>query len=238
MPLRKSLWFIVFQVPADRERVVRSLARRRVRSLKACGFEKRYESQRPANRVSFLSVKSLLCNLIVVLSLLLSLANTALWVRTYSRTDLFWHVTPTRVFGLATPRASVIFSYRHSRRPGANLGSTIGFEHHSDPQVMNPSSWNMMTGFKVDDAPDAYRCGGGGFGYCDWKILSELDADRDVMIPLWFSQLMFAVLPMLWIVRRLCRSSSARPGRCTACGYDLRATPDRCPECGAGANRG
>jgi hypothetical protein len=43
----------------------------------------------------------------------------------------------------------------------------------------------------------------------------------------------FGTLPGLWLVVALVPRRKVMRGHCAACSYDLRATPDRCPECGA-----
>jgi hypothetical protein len=55
---------------------------------------------------------------------------------------------------------------------------------------------------------------------------------REWTIPAWAVTGAAGVLPVLWLSAWDRRRRLAREGRCVQCGYDLRAGPDRCPECG------
>jgi hypothetical protein len=53
----------------------------------------------------------------------------------------------------------------------------------------------------------------------------------NVVLPYWAIVALASVLPAASLARRLTRAPVA-PGVCSLCGYDLRASRDRCPECG------
>ena len=50
--------------------------------------------------------------------------------------------------------------------------------------------------------------------------------------PLWVPTAAFLLCPAMWLRRYTSHKRSANERRCLTCGYDLRATPGRCPECG------
>jgi hypothetical protein len=77
------------------------------------------------------------------------------------------------------------------------------------------------------------------FGF-DWRWqirgtgapVPHMDRERHVSVPLWLLIALCAGAAWLlgrrnWLIRR-----RVIAGLCPACGYDCRATPDHCPECG------
>lgn len=58
--------------------------------------------------------------------------------------------------------------------------------------------------------------------------------------PLWLFVLLCAILPAWWLLiflRARKRAARIRSGQCPNCGYDLRASAERCPECGMPINQ-
>jgi hypothetical protein len=54
-----------------------------------------------------------------------------------------------------------------------------------------------------------------------------------IVIPYWILIAACLVVVSALAIRTRSLMARKRDGRCAQCGYDLRATPERCPECGA-----
>jgi hypothetical protein len=75
--------------------------------------------------------------------------------------------------------------------------------------------------------------------YAPPYVLTASPSVLRVEVPYAWPTALTGVLPLAWltlvtagVLRHRAESRRRRAGRCVRCGYDLRATPGRCPECG------
>jgi hypothetical protein len=188
----------------------------------------RYDAAGPRARM-----KRRLLNLLTAVSLLLCVATASLWFRSRGRVD-------------SLSRRSELRRLMIANRP---IGFYFALITPDQPQQPEPWRWETRAVDGREGAALSQFGSRAGFRWGSFRSgssPSELYIDnafrirrgvapalvRFVLVPHWFLVVVFVVPPVLrvpYVARRRWRSHR---GLCPRCGYDLRATPGRCPECG------
>ena len=167
-------------------------------------------------------------------SLLLFIAVAVCWLRSYFFSDLLTWTTATGRTAFCTRQGHLVlhlFRADRSNQPA----NTFGFKHDTDLPA-GPSQdlfVRLVLGGQRGDVQTYWEHA--GFA---WWHYRRLDGVRNIIAvaPFWALAVATAALPLTWTARRfrsrICQARNKTLPRCQTCGYDLRATPNRCPECG------
>jgi hypothetical protein len=177
-------------------------------------------------------VRRRIFNLLAAVSLILFVATVVLWMRSY-----FVMIDALAWWNRGPASASV----HHAFETGIGLGGAAFCWNAQGPRVTKrPLGW-VFHGSSEDKPyyPDPAQSGH-WFGF-QFYLHRRVDSNgmeirqRFVVVPCWSIALAFAILPAQWIKRWAQHRKLQiwqKQGRCLRCGYDLRASTDRCPECG------
>jgi hypothetical protein len=165
-------------------------------------------------------VRRILRKAIAAMPLLLLLTVPVIWVRSYFATDaVAWSKNAGRSqcdFWVLCPKGHIAFHLV--------LGDTFSdeqgigyhaFSVYSVAQLGTGAYWKFaFIGFAVHH----YPING------NWNVM--------VFVPCWMVLVAASIPSVLHMGRRFFTNPAQNATCCVACGYDLRATPNRCPECG------
>jgi hypothetical protein len=201
-----------------------------------------------------------LFNLAAAVSLVLGLVIALLWARSYWWLDKIGHARPRPdgeefMYVLISERGEVQFQDLHWQPPAATASNPFAANDRTAPLdrpagfFADAVSLNDLYAqvpawllppfrFGAFHARQVREMVGTTYGTRTPRVgLRRRVTCGLVVVPHWMLLAPTVVLPLVAGARALRRRWRARnrqrAGHCPVCGYDLRATPDRCPECGA-----
>jgi hypothetical protein len=163
-------------------------------------------------------------NLLTALSLLLFVAVAALWAHSYGTAQFLGWSDTSRFLG------------------ALSMGGLVRLEHGGYGPDSDDPGWSYV----------AYRAPPGGLrrevrardrrgGWLQrlGVAAARVDYDGDgrrvrraLYFPHWLPGAALLIIPLGRLSSAARRQRPGATGVCPSCGYDLRATPDKCPECG------
>ena len=168
---------------------------------------------------------------LTVLSASLALSAAALWARSVwvmdsvylERFGYGWQATSVRgqliiVRRPATWKTKLVHRGAYSLAKGGQVFTSVALDKNEGTKLkVGPFFWGSLDA----SLPPAARF----MDMRGWKWMGIPHAA--IIVP-------FSILPALLIIRLGRQRRRRLRGQCRHCGYDLRASPERCPECGAG----
>jgi hypothetical protein len=177
-----------------------------------------------------------LFNVLAVVSLLLCVATVAFWIRGQWQCDQVNWFSDNYCANFSSANSVIVMM--------------IG-PNYRGPYAMPPigNGWRYMHYPAQTSGQEVVRCqiplakyhrwGWLGFAYDPNSLVTYngppksiyYSSDR-IYFPHWSLAAISAILPATWYLRSRRERARRRIGHCVKCGYDLRATPEQCPECG------
>lgn len=177
-------------------------------------------------------MKSRLLTILAAISLAISLLFAITWPRSYYHSDFIGYSTRNHCCGALSEQGLIRFEFTDDQ------AVPLGWKYITEP-IAAPSWHKSVWDIELTHA---HRLGG-NWGIA-WRVAMTGDGPyrsgnrprRSLYVPHVLLAIAFAILPAWQLptaIRRRRNARRAKLGLCKRCGYDLRATPDRCPECGA-----
>ena len=195
----------------------------------------------------FRRLPHVILNVPTVLSLLLCVGASVLWALSYAGGGGEWKSSAAGTTRFAVSRGGRLHLATQATVPPESGGweadtsqfGDVTLNHRrarvSDPVLLNyPQPGGGLLGVEWADRRKTFR------SMRPTPLPAPISvSQRTVVIPFWLPCVLLALAPCAWPVGSVRRRRKEAGGGwtvvvCPACGYDLRATPGRCPECGCG----